>query len=140
MKKIVFLSSLILLIICFSCVKNEFAINSDRKIIISNELYKNAPNDPLIITEAEIIGDSLEISFGASCCDGNSWEIKLVGSEDILYSDPPQRYVRLSLKNNELCTAVCGKSMIFDIKPSRIDGGEIVLRLEGWEEPLAYKY
>jgi|WetSurMetagenome_2_1015567.scaffolds.fasta_scaffold288687_1 hypothetical protein len=139
MKKIAFLL-LILVHFSSSCDKNEVDAIAEGELIISNDLFKNAPKDPITISGAKIVGDSLEIKFGASCCDGNNWEISLVGSSDILYSLPPQRQIRLSLKNNEECTAVCGKTIAFDIKPSRIDGGQIILRLEGWQETLSYKY
>jgi hypothetical protein len=131
---------IILMLFSSSCNKNELVNSTDRKLIISNDFFKNAPSDPLLISEAKIVGDSLEIKFGASCCDGNNWEISLVGSADIHYSVPPQRQIRLSLKNNELCTAACGKTIAFDIKPSRVNGGQIILRLEGWQETLFYKY
>jgi hypothetical protein len=140
MKKITILLLLILVHFSSSCDKNEFDTSVDGKLIISNDLFNNAPKDPVTISEAKLVGDSLELKFGASCCDGKNWEISLVGSSGILYSEPPQRQIRLSLKNNELCTAVCGKTMKFDIKPSRIDGGQIILRLEGWQETLSYKY
>ena len=140
MKKITILLFLILSHLGSSCDKNEFDATADGKLIISNDLFNNAPNDPLIISEAKIVGDSLEIKFGASCCDGNNWEFSLIGSPEILYSEPPQRQIRLSLKNNELCTASCGKTVAFDIKPSRISGGQIILRLEGWQGTLSYKY
>lgn len=140
MKKITLLFFLILSYFSFSCDKNEFDTNTDGKLIIGNDLFKNAPNDPLLISEAKIVGDTLEIRFGASCCDGKNWEISLVGASDILYSEPPQRQIRLSLKNNELCDAACGKIKKFDIKSSRISGGEINLRLQGWQEVLSYKY
>jgi hypothetical protein len=140
MKKISILFFLILSYFSFSCDKNGFDSNTDGKLIISNTLFKNAPDDPLMISEAKIVGDTIEIKFGAGCCDGKNWDISLVGSSDILYSEPPQRQIRLALKNNELCDAVCGKIKKFDIKSSRIKGGEILLRLEGWQETLSYKY
>jgi len=131
---------MILVLFSSSCDKSELVSSSDRKLIISTDLYKNAPSDPLFISDAEIIGDSLKITIGASGCDGNDWVLSLVGSNEILYSQPPQRHIRLSLKNNELCTAVCGKTIAFDIKPSKISGGQIILRLDGWQGTLSYNY
>jgi hypothetical protein len=123
-----------------SCKKVDKIPSTEKQVIIDDNAFNTYPNDPLMISEAKIIGDSLQITFGASCCSGNSWIIKLVVSQEVLYSDPPQRSIRLSLKNDELCMAVCGKTVIFDLKPFQVSGGEIILNLNGWSGQLLYKY
>ena len=135
---------LILLVLLISgadfCKKADKIPLTEKQVIIDDNAFNTYPNDALIISEAKITGDSLQIGFGASCCDGNSWVIKLVGSQEVLYSDPPQRSIRLSFKNNELCMAACGKTVIFDLKPFRVSGGEIIFNLNGWSGQLLYKY
>ena len=123
-----------------SCKKVDKIPSTVTQVIIDDNAFNTYPNDPLIISEAMIRGDSLQIEFGASCCDGKNWITKLVGSMEVLYSDPPQRSIRLSLKNNELCMAACGKTVIFDLKPFQVSGGEIILNLNGWSGQLLYKY
>ena len=136
------ISFLIFSVLCLSlsCKKDEKTPSSEKSIIISNDAFDTYPNDPLIISAVSISGDYLQIGFYSSGCDGKSWIIELVGSADILYSDPPQRQIRLSLKNNEICQAVFGKTMTFNLKPSRISSGEIILNLTGWNSPIRYKY
>ena len=123
-----------------SCKKVDKISSTEKQVIIDDNAFNTYPNDPLMISEAKITDDSLQITFGASCCSGNSWIIKLVVSQEVLYSDPPQRSIRLSLKNDELCMAVCGKTVIFDLKLFQVSGGEIILNLKGWGGQLLYKY
>jgi hypothetical protein len=115
-------------------------LTCDNIILIDNDKFTDYPSDPLIISDVILDGDCLQISFGASGCDSQSWIIELVGAEDVLYSDPPQRSIRLSLKNNEECLAAFGRTKTFDLKPSRVSGGEIILNLAGWNNPIRYKY
>ena len=115
-------------------------ITCDSLILINNDLYANSPNDPLMISNATLENDCLKISFGASGCDSQSWIIELIGSEEIIKTNPPQRSIRLSLRNNEDCLAALGRTMTFDLKPAQISQGEIILNLQCWETPLRYKY
>ena len=103
---IIFIASLV------ACKDDETLPTSENKILIGNTIFKNYPDDPLIISAATINGDSLQITFGASCCDGTNWTVKLIGSDEVLYSSPPQRSIRLSLKNYEICTGVCSFSYL----------------------------
>jgi hypothetical protein len=123
-----------------SCKKDEKTLSADKSIIIGNDAFINYPNSPLIISDVSISGDYLQIGFYSSGCDSKSWIIELVGSADILYSDPPQRQIRLSLNNNQLCQALFAKTMTFNLKTSRISSGEIILNLAGWDSPIKYKY
>jgi hypothetical protein len=136
------ISFLIFSVLCLSlsCKKDEKTPSTDKSIIIGTDAFNTYPNDPLTISDVSISGDYLQIGFSSSGCDGKSWIIELVGSSDILYSDPPQRQIRLSLKNNEACQAAFGKTMTFNLKPSRINSGEIILNLAGWNSPIKYKY
>ncbi|HLP73156.1 MAG TPA: hypothetical protein VK155_09655 [Bacteroidales bacterium] len=141
MKKAIIL--FIIMITLFACKNDkqkDEKITGDKVILISNELFTTSPNDPLIISNATLENDSLKISFGASGCDSKSWIIELIGSEDILKSNPPQRSIRLSLKNNEACQAALGRTITFDLKPARISEGEIILNLQGWQSPITYIY
>ena len=136
------ISFLIFSILCLSlsCKKDEKTPSIENSIIIGNDAFNTYPNDNLIISDVSISGDNLQIGFYSSACDGKSWIIELVGSADLLYSDPPQRQIRLSLNNKQLCQAVFAKTMTFNLKPSRINSGEIILNLAGWNSPIRYKY
>jgi hypothetical protein len=145
MNRIYFLKSAIfftitLLALLTSCEDDDTKQKTENQILIGNDIFKSYPDDPLIISAATIIVDSLQISFGSSCCDGKSWQVNLVGDSEVLYSLPPQRSIRLSLKNDELCTAVCGKTLKYDLSPCRVNGNQIILNLVGWDKPLIYNY
>jgi len=103
--------------------------NCDQAVFISADLYKNAPDDQLTINKVEIVGDCLKISFAASGCSGQSWEVKLIDAGMIFYSNPPQLNLRLSLKNEELCAAVIGKEMTFDISQLQVTGNRVLLNI-----------
>jgi len=123
-----------------ACEDDETKPSTEHQILIGNSIFTSYPDDPLVISTASIIGDSLQISFGASCCDGKSWQVNLVGDSEVLYSLPPQRSIRLSLKNDELCAAACGRTLKYDLSPCRVNGNQIILNLVGWDKPLIYNY
>ena len=135
-------SILIFLIsICLSSCQDENIVEPcTQMLLIGNEIYDNYPDDQLTILDVTLEGDCLQINFAASGCSGNSWIVELVGREEILESLPPQRLIRLSLENNEICDAYIGKSVTFDITPSRISGNEIILNLDGWDKKIVYVY
>lgn len=114
--------------------------NCDQAVFISADLYKNAPDDQLTINKVEIVSDCLKISFAASGCSGKSWEVKLIDAGLIFYSNPPQRPLRLSLKNDELCAAVIGKEMTFDISQLQVTGNRVLLNITNSGDQILYEY
>ena len=138
-----FIFGFALVFILISCDKDDNkngGTSCDEQVIINNELYENAPNDELTFVSIEIIEDCLKIKFTSSGCDGSSWEVKLIASEDIAESFPPQRFLRLSLKNEEVCDAVITKEISFGITELRTDGNQLLLNISDWEDPLLYEY
>lgn len=139
----------ILIIILFgatilSCSNDDNSENSngcDLETIVSAEEYANAPSDQLSVNSLEINGNCLKINFSASGCDGNSWEVKLIDSEQILESSPAQRILRLSLNNNEDCTAVLSKTLTFDISELQINNSNSVyLNIKNSDDKILYEY
>lgn len=112
----------------------------DQSVIISNEKYTDAPNDPLTIVSAELNGDCLKINFASGGCSGNSWVVKLIDSGVVLYSNPPQRNLRLSLKNHELCDAYIGKEVTFDVKDLQVSGNKVLLNITNSGDQVLYEY
>ncbi len=112
----------------------------DLGTVISQELYRNAPSDEVTINSFEIEGDCLKINFSASGCSGESWKITLIDSGSILESDPPQRNLRFSLENNELCEAFITRDLTFNIKNLRVEGGRVQLNLTNSEDQILYEY
>lgn len=138
--------ALILIIIgisFFSCSSdddNGNQNNCDFKTIINKNQYEAAPSDPLAINSLEINDNCLKINFSSSGCSGETWEIKLIDSEDIMESNPPQRNLRLSLKNEEDCLAIVTKELTFDISNLQIGGNQVQLNITNSEEIIVYEY
>lgn len=135
---IILLFSLFQIIACCPVIEDESMC--DDKVIIDKKLFDAAPNSSVNITKIEIIGDCLSIDFNASGCNGISWKVKLIDSEAILKSNPPQRNLRLSLENNELCEAIIHKKISFDISKLRLTGSEVILNIANSEHQIKYIY
>ena len=114
--------------------------NCDKVTIVSSEEYETAPNDQLFINTLELNGDCLKINFSSSGCNGDTWSLKLIDSEIILESNPPQRNLRLSLKNEELCEALITKELTFDINELRVDGNQVLLNITNSDDQILYEY
>ena len=131
----------IIIISLSSCDKgDDNSINCDKQVIISAAEYNTAPNDPLTINTLELNGDCLKINFSSTGCTGDTWELKLIDSEVILYLNPPQRDLRLSLKNEESCDAYITKELTFDVKTLRVDGNQIILNITNSDDQILYEY
>ncbi len=114
--------------------------NCNKVVIISSELYTNAPADQMTINSLDLNENCLNISFSSSGCDGSTWEVKLIDSELILESNPPQRNLRLSLKNEEECEAYITKELTFDINNLKIDGNQVLLNITNSDDQILYEY
>ncbi|MEM5564139.1 hypothetical protein WNY78_03440 [Psychroserpens sp. AS72] len=113
----------------------------DQTVIIDNGFYETAESDVYNLIEAVIIDNCLSINIGASGCDGETWSMVLVDSGNVAESSPEQRYLKFVLTNDELCLAVFTQERSFDITPIQVEGSnEIILNIEGFEEPLIYTY
>lgn len=125
-----------------SCDSSE--INSpdvNARTIIDTELYNELSG--LNIFDAEIIGDVLMVTIGASGCDGSTWEARLVSAGGVIKTNPPKREVKIEFINKELCTAALAKVFVFDLKPLRWSDTkkvEIVLTSDKGTKSLLYKY
>jgi len=142
MKIIKIISILVFIFPSFlSCDENDTKVTCDDEIFISAEMYNSAPNDYLNINEVRIEDDCLFINFGSSGCSGESWELKLIDSSHILESYPPQRNIRLSLKNEEACQAYFIREVSFDISSLQIEGVDsLYLNIENFDDQILYEY
>ena len=130
MKTLVSAIGIILIVLSFaSCEKDDNSINCDSEVVISADEYSTAPDDELTINNLELNGDCLSINFSSGGCSGDSWELKLIDAEIILESNPPQRNLRLSLKNEELCKMYITKEITFDINKLKVDGNSVLLNI-----------
>ena len=141
--KIIKLSLLLILgILITSCNTDDSdtSITCDFTPLISSEEYVNAPSDQLTINSTEITENCLKINFSAGGCNGDTWELKLIDSEAIAESIPPQRTLRLSLKNEEVCLAFITKELSFDISNLQVEGNQVLLNITNSDNEILYEY
>ena len=122
-----------------ACENNEVVVDTfcGDVVIVDSAVYDATTSSEFTITNVAVVGVCLTLEISASGCDGNSWEASLIGSENESLSIPPQRYLRLSLTNNEACLAVFQRNYAFDLQPILNNANEtIILNLEGWNEPI----
>ncbi|WP_040278330.1 hypothetical protein [Psychroserpens damuponensis] len=113
----------------------------DQTVVVDNGFYDTATSDFYTLTEAVIVDNCLSITIEASGCDGNSWSMVMVDSGTVAESSPEQRYLKFVLSNDEVCLAVFTQQRSFDVTPIQIEGSnEIILNIEGFEEPITYTY
>ncbi len=111
----------------------------DRQVIISQDAYKSAPDDPVTIQSLKLKEGCLKIQFSSGGCNGQSWKVELIDQGTVAESNPPQRTLRLSLENKELCKAIITKEMTFDISSLRVKGSRSVwLRIS--DKSILYEY
>lgn len=124
-----------------ACDKDDNnSINCDKQVVISADEYNTAPTDQMTINNLEINGDCLKIDFSSGGCSGDTWELKLIDSGALLYSNPPQRNLRLSLKNEELCEAYITKELTFDIRELQVEGNQVLLNIINSDDQILYEY
>ena len=112
----------------------------DAQTLISAEQYAAAPADYLVVNQLEIKDHCLKINFSSSGCSGSSWIVKLIDSGAVALSDPPQRNLRLSLKNEEMCEAFITKEISFDISNLQVDGNRVHLNIVNSDKQILYRY
>jgi len=126
---------------CDDYSETDCFTSCSQPVIISAEEYQNAPNDELQILHVQLEGDCLIIRFESGGCDGNSWVIQLIDSEAVMESLPPQRNLRLSLKNQEPCDAIVTKEMAFNVNKLRLDNyDKIKLNITNSGGQVLYEY
>ncbi len=120
-------------------IKTVTSANCDQSVLIDEDAYENAPDDAFTLNAMSISGDCLSLNFTASGCDGSNWIVKLIDSDAIAESYPCQRYLRLSLENNEVCDALPTVELSFDISSLQIEGDEqVILHVSG--QDILYTY
>ncbi|MBN3521400.1 hypothetical protein JYB62_15425 [Algoriphagus lutimaris] len=144
MKKLI-LIQLVLLIWFpfFSCTDNDQGpklVWDDSKVLIDQKAFDAAITDDLKINSLDIEGDFLTINISSGGCNGESWEIRLIDSGEVLESDPPQRNLVLFFKNEELCEAYITKEVAFDIADLKVEGDQVLLNIRNTGQQILYEY
>lgn len=113
----------------------------DEVATVDNDMYQNTQTAFYSFGNVEISEDCLSITISASGCSGDSWELELIGSEDVMESFPVQRNIKAVLTNNEACLAVFSREWTFDLTPLQVDGeSQVTLNLQDFSEPILYSY
>lgn len=111
------------------------------ELIIDKQKFDAVKTDNYNILNATVENDILTIEISSGGCSGDSWIVNLIDSEDIMESVPPQRNLRLSLTNEELCLAIVVKKIQFNISELRISQiSQVNLNLEKWNKTISYNY
>lgn len=109
MKKLLLLLLITMLAACQDCEDDSGSINlldCNLNTTVSSLAFQNSISSPVSISFHTITENCLALDYTASGCDGSSWEVLLIASEDILEANPPQRNLKFILNNQEICTAV----------------------------------
>lgn len=128
-----FVFSICAMVFLLSCNNDDDASDCDFDTIIDLGLYELPSPSLYTILNAEIDDDCLEITFGASGCDGESWEVQLVSDFPLVAGSTGGANLSLKLMNLEVCTAYFIKIHSFDLSDIHGDNMRTIFSLEGWE-------
>lgn len=131
---------LLIFVIGSGCKSDDFDLSAGCAILAqaNSELFNDAPADSHTIDNVQLVGDCIFIEFSAGGCSGDTWEVNLYGSESVLFSEPPQRSIRLSLLDTEECEAAITQSVSFDVSAFKVLGSDVMLNLTGYDELIEY--
>ena len=141
MKKIAILLSLGLLF-AVSCERNNGSdiTHCDKNVIIDGIEYQNATDDNVSIVDVKIKGNCLKIKFGASGCDGSTWNERL-NATLCRGAGNPYWLLMFSLENNEDCSAWITKETSFNIKDLKLqEKNNVRLHFGNTGQWILYKY
>jgi hypothetical protein len=106
------------------------------ELVANFDSFRNSAS--FTITHVAIDGNNMiiDVEYSGGC---EKHEFKLLGSEMIQKSLPPQRGVMLWHNNNgDSCRSIVEEKLTFDISAFAYEGGEIILNLDGWANPVSY--
>ncbi len=131
--------------VLFSCSSTDDAPvlyegDCDFQTLINPTLFENANSDFFVASNPSIEADCLRIEVSSSGCNGENWQIKLVDAGVVLESFPPQRNLRFVFENTEDCEAFITREFSFDVAVLQVDGNQVNLTVEGFQQPIAYSY
>jgi len=116
---------------------NNVSQSCDQDTTISEVLYLEESEEPTIIS-MEIINHCLHINYSDSGCDGNTWTLNLIDSDEVSSTEPPQRFLKLSITNEELCSTVITKETSFNIENLQVNGNQVLLKIA--DSQVLYEY
>jgi len=142
LRKVIMFSLTSMLLMNFQCNEDDVVLlPCGLEVVSNNEAYETAESDNFGVLNVDLSGDCLTVDVTTSGCDSNDWVLTLIDSGNIAESMPPQRYLKLTLFNNQVCLVVLEKAETFDLSSLRVDGtNEVLLNIEGLPESVLYTY
>ena len=150
MKPLLIISSFAIILISCSNSKNIFikkekkAVNKESIIYKKAELGKyTSQSDQVDILDAKISGNiiTLKIGYSGGC---KNHEFSIIGSQMISKSLPPIRNIQLiHNSNDDNCKSYITQNLEYDISNlayKKVNGSEIILKLNGWKDRIVYTY
>lgn len=126
-------------------------INQSNDIVLDRHYYENVsnyPNDQYTINTVELNGDilTIDVKYGGGC---KEHIFSLFGSPGFMKSKPVQTDIMLSHNaNNDICKVlIMSQKLSFDLTPLKEiwqqrygESGTIIIHLQGFSEPIFYKF
>lgn len=140
LKNLYLLSSAVLA--CIACSENGTVVTCDYTAVINKDKFdQNTPTAFSGISNVTLQDDCLRLTLTDSGCDGSTWDIAFVDSGDIAESLPVQRFVKIFVTNEELCTAIINREISIDISPLKVENeSSLNLNIENYAEQILYEF
>ena len=116
--------------------KEDTASMPAAELIENLEEYRKS--DPFTILAVRVAENTMEldVEFSGGC---ENHEFKLYGSTMLMKSLPPKRGILLwHNANGDSCRSIEQRTLKFNITALAYAGGEVILNLDGWKEPISY--
>ena len=137
MKNIIFLFTTFT--VFTACQDNDTTIEPScgENVIVNETRYNATDTTTYSITNVSVTDTCIVIRISSNGCDGKTWATSLIDSEQVSTTNPPQRFLRLELVNNEDCQTLVERANTFDISSLVSNSNEpLTLNLEGWGDPI----
>lgn len=109
------------------------------KVLIDPLRFDTASNNQLSVLNLGIKDNCMELEYGASGCDGSSWQLTLLDTGSLSLNNPPTRKLKFDFYNEELCLAYFVKKISFDLCPLKHPGVDSLILMIG-DTTLIYRY
>ena len=124
-----------------ACKKSDGNVDDcDRKVVINKTQFDEIESDDIVVSDFEIVGNCLNITVRGSGCDGSSWVVNIIDSEEVINTKPAKRKLRVTLRNNELCEAYFAKNYSFNLTDLQVQDNSVLLKFEETGEEILYEY
>ena len=108
--------------------------------ILDADVFENGPEDDFDLDSVWINSNCLHISYkyGGGCGDT---EMDVVGYHENSRQLPSSVHTRFSFSDKNSCEAYLTATKSFDLTPyQKKDYPQVILRIEGWNQPILYSY